>query len=91
MSASQRLHTKTPEFILLLYEGHESETSTSNRIYAIYLSPTVESLGHLGLCIDATFVGVGQTEPFLFKMTGITVSTFYGQGSPSDTILRFYR
>lgn len=55
-----------------------------------YLSPTVESPGHLGLCIDATFWGVGQTEPCFFKMTGVAVSTFYGQGRPSDTILRFY-
>lgn len=56
----------TQLFILVLCARHESETSTSNRIYAICLSP--------GLSIGATFVEVWLTDnvQFLFKRTRIT-------------------
>lgn len=50
----------------------------SRSIYAIYMSNAVLSMGHPGLSIYATFVGVWANMDFLFKMMGIVTSIFYG-------------
>lgn len=72
-------YPKTQQLNFILCGGHESETSTSKAIYAIYTSPAALSRGHNALSFDAIFVSVWLTEQmdFLFKITGIAASTFY--------------
>lgn len=71
---------KTQQFILVLCEQHESETSPSTRNFAMYQSPTVVSRGHPGFPFDATCWGVGVTEHinFRLKIMSIAASTFHG-------------
>lgn len=67
---------KTWQFMFALCGGHESETSESSTICAIYLSPTVQSRGHPGLFLVMPQLWVWPTEHM--DLAGIAASSFYG-------------